>query len=814
MITVFPNITNTTSGVNVTAKMVVDSIKQGGLMNKTKDLVNVVRKTADKNKRNSVKGQLPCIMWSGEFKQRKKSGLIKHSGLICLDFDDVDDVEKTKAEICKDKHTYCCFISPSGMGLKVVVQIPAIAQQHQSYFYALADHYSFVDIDSSAKDVSRVCYSSHDPQIYFNPESVVFEKMKAPVKRVKKSAPVATTASLQSSEALKVVKKAVDKQIDFKPGKKHEHLLKFAGFANRAGIPEHETISFYNSNYKKDDVERIVSNIYRNYSVDHNTEPITPQASVIAKPTYKKPAAPVDGSKPDDEKEYYTFWNVVSDKKVGAKPVFLRQRFITFLKDNGFARYHYTGKNWVLVRHQCNIVDKIDKSQLKEFVFDYIENLPDEFDGITRAQLYELIARGVSSFFSDELLEILKPMQIDTHRDNSGACYIYFQNCVLKGTAQGVNIIDYKDLDGYVWKNQIIERNYSVVENQDNDYKELLHVVSGSKDKDQHKTIFAQRLASIESVVGFLLHSYKDPRYCPAIIINDQYINEDNPEGGTGKGLFLNGISHLKRMHKINGKIHKLDSNFPFQGIDVDTQIMVFEDVVKGWNFETLFSIITEGITIEKKGKDAFFIDFKHSAKTVVTTNYTLKGEGNSHNRRRLELEFHGYFRDNEPFKHFGHRLFDDWDEAHWLRFDNYMMHCLVQFLKSGLKKPPVINLNERRLRERTHPEFVEFMDSWIKTGRFTSKDFHDALNKQNSDFERYKQGTITKWIKIYLKHLDIDFDIKRYNTGLGYFRGFEVTNIPVRVKNEVVKKVVKKNDLPVIDELGDDEAFNRLLED
>mgnify|MGYP003112162545 FL=1 len=57
----------------------------------------------------------------------------------------------------------------------------------------------------------------------------------------------------------------------------------------------------------------------------------------------------------------------------------------------------------------------------------------------------------------------------------------------------------------------------------------------------------------MESTIGYLLHGWKNLSYCPATILNDEVIS-DNPEGGTGKGLFMNGISHMKKLVVIDGK--------------------------------------------------------------------------------------------------------------------------------------------------------------------------------------------------------------------------------------------------------------------
>ena len=100
---------------------------------------------------------------------------------------------------------------------------------------------------------------------------------------------------------------------------------------------------------------------------------------------------------------------------------------------------------------------------------------------------------------------------------------------------------------------------------------------------------------------------YKNLAYCPATILNDEVIS-DNPEGGTGKGLFMSGISKMKKVVVIDGKSFNFERSFAYQLVSADTQILCFDDVSKHFNFERLFSVVTEGLTLEKKNKDAIKI--------------------------------------------------------------------------------------------------------------------------------------------------------------------------------------------------------------
>jgi len=124
-------------------------------------------KTADAQK---LKKGLPAIMFAGTFSRRNCAGLIQHSGLLVLDFDDCRvDLKETLAD---DPHAVLCFVSPSGTGLKLVIRIEpaANAAEHGESFDVAKTYFREryrVEADPTGRDVSRLCFASHDPEALF-----------------------------------------------------------------------------------------------------------------------------------------------------------------------------------------------------------------------------------------------------------------------------------------------------------------------------------------------------------------------------------------------------------------------------------------------------------------------------------------------------------------------------------------------------------------------------------------------------------------------------------------------------------------------
>jgi hypothetical protein len=112
--------------------------------------------------------------FSGVFTTRSDKALIKHSGLLCIDFDHLSNIELLRNQLLQDEYfdTQLLFRSPSGNGLKWIISIDTAAATHGNYFAAVANYilqtYG-VAVDKSGRDISRACFLPHDPQVFINP---------------------------------------------------------------------------------------------------------------------------------------------------------------------------------------------------------------------------------------------------------------------------------------------------------------------------------------------------------------------------------------------------------------------------------------------------------------------------------------------------------------------------------------------------------------------------------------------------------------------------------------------------------------------
>jgi hypothetical protein len=395
-------------------------------------------------------------------------------------------------------------------------------------------------------------------------------------------------------------------------------------------------------------------------------------------------------NKVEEENAMQTFW----DRNDRGVIRVIHIQFKQFLEDNGFYKYcPEGGKNYIFVKVTNNLIDHTSDKEIKDFVLAHLLDLDD-------IAVYNYFADN-TRFFREEFLSLLSTIEIYFIADSKDASYLYYKNCAVKITKDGITTLDYLDLGGYVWKDHVIDRNFNLCNVTEKcDFKKFVSNINGGDE---------QRVKSMESTLGFLMHGYKNLSFCPAIILNDEVIS-DNPEGGTGKGLLMNALSKMKKLVVIDGKSFAFERSFAYQLVSADTQILCFDDVRKHFDFERLFSVVTEGLTLEKKNKDAIKIPFSRSPKIAITTNYAIKGAGNSFARRKWELELHQYYtKEYTPLDEFGKLMFGDWNDDDWCEFDNYMISCLSNYLRTGLVKSKFVNLKIRQLSAETCHEFIEW---------------------------------------------------------------------------------------------------------
>lgn len=717
---VYRDVGSVEQGLTRNTPWVVQRIREGTC----RDLIEEIRAKGSKSERDELKKRLQSICWSGTFRRRQDRHIIEHSGLICLDFDHVKDLPALRQRLVEDPYTHVLFTSPSGDGLKVVVRIPASTITHKGSFEALMEHYQVDEFDPKTSNISRVCYESYDPDIYYNETSPRFESIVEDRQFDYINDPPTIRLTV-ATDIIGKLQKWADRKFPITEGQRNDNLFKLASAMNRFGVQivdaKQHLRQYVQPGFELPEIERVIDSAYRNTS-EWNTRAFEDQWLVdyirqrnnagikpadISKEVAERITDPMVReatiSKVIEEVDGSVFWSKNSKGVVTIHD----HKFQQFLKDNGFYKLYPEGSTtYIYVRVQNNMVSETSAQLVKDYTLRYVKKLGD-------MTVYDKLA-GTTRLFKDDYLSMMDNIDLDFVRDTKYKAHLYFRNAAIQITKDRITMIDYADLGGYIWAKHVNERDIDIeVEEGDGEFERFLSHVAGPDEKapDAHE----ERLLAHRTAIGYLLHGYKDISKPYAIIYNDSTMG-DNPNGRTGKGIIMQAIGRVKSMATIDGKTLSFDKGFIYQTVGTDTQVLLFDDVARYFQFEKIFSLLSEGITIERKNQHAIKLPVDKSPKIAITTNYTIQGDGASHEGRRWELEMSDYYNlQRTPKDEFGHQLFNDWDDDEWKRFHAFMAGCLVLYLRHGLTKAQWKSLEKRKFASKTDFDFMEWADEGDK---------------------------------------------------------------------------------------------------
>lgn len=267
---IFPSVKRASEPVNIS----IDVAYQRITSDRNKALCEQIRGLEDKKDRNALKLKLPAYTFSGVFSYRNETSLVKHSGLLCLDFDGLspEELEDAKNTLAQDKYTHLLFISPSGNGLKLIIKIPDDPATHK-YSCKAAFEYFNVAIKSNSdelEDVSRVCYDSYDPEAFFNPDAELFTAMRLPVETAGDKLPMPKFDS-DSDKIFDKLQKWLNRNgYNFSQGSRNKYICKLAAALCRFGVPKDDAIRmmiyhFYSDDFPEDEILTVNNSAYKKY---------------------------------------------------------------------------------------------------------------------------------------------------------------------------------------------------------------------------------------------------------------------------------------------------------------------------------------------------------------------------------------------------------------------------------------------------------------------------------------------------------------------------------------------------------------------
>jgi len=154
-----------------------ENIKDG----KWRQEIETLRETLNssgKAEYNEQKKELYAVTLSGLFRGRGAETMVRYSGLLQGDIDSVEDPEILRDNLALDKHVRASFLSPSGRGVKVAICVDPDPDKHKESFLNAEAYFKEnygVKIDPACKDIARLLFISHDPELKGNVDCVPLE---------------------------------------------------------------------------------------------------------------------------------------------------------------------------------------------------------------------------------------------------------------------------------------------------------------------------------------------------------------------------------------------------------------------------------------------------------------------------------------------------------------------------------------------------------------------------------------------------------------------------------------------------------------
>lgn len=665
-VSMFSNVRNTVNPRNITIMKLLSDISTGvyaEIVNKAHDQLKLDKNMYDIYKKSYV----PGFTLSANCNHRKKvisnsreaeAKLNYHTGILQIDIDKIgiDRLPEIKQIIQSDKHTLFSFVSLSGEGLKAGIMIDG--NNHKESFLQAEKYYKQaynLVIDPSVKGVFRLCFVSFDPELFVNPLAQTFTIQESSsigqgslklLKTKKQSDSIIST-----DRKIKYANQAVDnaKKIlnDSTRGNRHNSRLRageFLGgyieggfFTKENALIQIESTVLRNTdlpidkamNTIEDGIEHGMNNPITIEDLENNRQKyinsnlnFSNQNMILANNI---------GNEHNKSEIPFYFW-YESENAIGK--IALKIEYVglyLYLKSVGIRKIILDGcsLNRVLVRVVNNIVSEIDITGIRNILNQYIDSLPYKIsENKTKRDLREVLTKGINQYLNGAGIDTNIPFEEHNYLTDTKDCaFIFFRNGFVEVSKKGIIRKEYRELTRYVWKSQIIPHDFIVIQEDeihlvDNfDFAKFTQNICISRDT---KILDIKRHQSLISTIGYLLHNYKTSSNKFAVILSESNVDNE-PAGRTGKGLLLKSIGYLRKVTYIDGKMFSFDSPFAYQKVELDTQILFFDDVSKNFPFQKLFSTITEGLSFERKHKDRINLSAEQSPKIVISTTTPSK---------------------------------------------------------------------------------------------------------------------------------------------------------------------------------------------
>jgi len=447
----------------------------------------------------------------------------------------------------------------------------------------------------------------------------------------------------------------------------------------------------------------------------------------------------------------------------------------TIINENQYHKRQLTKDSHVYIEDNHNIIDEVTPEMINDAIRRYVDSFPKVWEFQYNGGMYNIPVEALRNIYLRQQNNIINNRwltNIQAHetpilKDTETTAYFVYNNGIAEVTADGIHLRPFTELDNRcVWRDQIIGRDFkyqSFETRKKGEFEKFCGNISNGDEK---------RYNALCSALGYLLHNHFSPIKGQAVIFYDEALAaEGTPNGGTGKGVLVQGLSQFRKTAKIDGKNYKSDDKFKWSNVTPSTQLVWIDETNKKFDFKDLFSCLTDGWQVERKHQNKFDIAPEDSPKVVICSNTIMDNEGSSTKRRQFIVELSDHYSKQiiqgteEPIKdqHGGILFSKDWDKEQWSLFDSFMLECVRSYLENGLQPYELVNVGMNLLKQKTSEEFVSYIEADElpqPNTEFYMKPCFDAFKSEYyGDDAKLGLRTYVKWIKLYCKAKNIKFE-------------------------------------------------------
>lgn len=297
--------------------------------------------------------------------------------------------------------------------------------------------------------------------------------------------------------------------------------------------------------------------------------------------------------------------------------------------------------------------------------------------------------------------------------------------------------------------------------------------------------------------IGYLMHRHKFRSKAFLVWCMDYKADSiKDSKGRSGKSIMPQAFAHLKTTATVNGRDFNLTKqNHLFGDVTSLTDLLVINDVHSYLDLGFFFNYVTDDISVNPKNVSARTIPFDQAGKVLVTSNFSPSQMDDSTLDRILFNLYADWYHSEKDFgvghrpsDDFGCQMFDDWNNAEWNEYLNFMAQCCMAYFNLEKIQAPMNQVNLRHNMREAGDAFIEWADETLAqivnapvcdmfkvspddptldglvhtdpgTGAFIVRSKAKDLYEKYQGSNKIQMNTFTKKIKAWCEMRDIEFN-------------------------------------------------------